>query len=107
LLKAAIIIIAAIPKTTIIAQAQSSGFTRTRGLDVGLTLALLDITIDHADMPNVDATLYEGEIARDTADIREHVNEVLKQLFFKCPELDANLDDYLRNQADFTPDNRN
>jgi hypothetical protein len=107
LLKAAIIIIAAIPKTTIIAQVQSSGFTRTRYLDVGLTLALLDITIDHADMPNVDAALYEGPIARDTADIRENVNNVLKQFFTNCLELDANLDDYLRNQADFTPDNRN
>jgi hypothetical protein len=107
LLKAAIIIIAAIPKTTIIAQVQSSGFTRTRYLDVGLTLALLDITIDHADMPNIDAALYEGAIAKDTADIRENVNNVLKQLFFNCLEIDANLDDYLRNQADFTSDNRN
>jgi hypothetical protein len=58
-------------------------------------------------MPNVDATLYEGAIAKDTADIRENVNSVLKELFFNCPDLDANLDDYLRNQADFTPHNRN
>ena len=104
MLKAAIIIIAAIPKTTIIAQVLSSGFTCARCLDVGLTLALLDITIDHADMPNVDAALYEGAIAKDTADIRDNV---LKQFFTNCLELDANLDDYLRNQADFTPDNRN
>jgi hypothetical protein len=28
--------------------------------------------------------LYEGPIARDTADIRENVNNVLKQFFPNC-----------------------